>query len=139
MRAVIDTNVLISGLLWRGAPHQLLEQACNGRLVLITSPALLAEFAEVIDRPKFGAILERANTSPERVLDDLQRVMEVVKPRALPKPACRDPEDDEVLALAIAACADLIVSGDDGLLGLKEYQGVRIVNPAEALSLIAPA
>jgi predicted nucleic acid-binding protein len=52
---------------------------------------------------------------------------------------CRDPDDDEVLALSVATQADLIVSGDDDLLAMKEYQGIRIVNPAEALSLISPA
>ncbi len=136
MRAVVDTNVLISALLWHGAPHQLLERARGGELVLITSPVLLAELAEVISRAKFGSVLERSNTSQERLLDDLQRVMEVIRPPTLPRPVCRDPDDDEVLALGIAAQADLIVSGDVDLLALKEYQGIRIVNPAEALGLI---
>lgn len=139
MRAVIDTNVLISGLLWHGAPHRLLERVRGGELVLITSPALLAELAEVIGRAKFGVIFERSNTSQERILDELQRMMEVIKPPSLQKPVCRDPDDDEVLALGIAAQADLIVSGDEDLLALKEYQGIRIVNPAEALSLITSA
>lgn len=139
MRAVIDTNVVLSGLLWHGAPHRLLERVRSGELVLITSPALLAELAEVIGREKFGAILERSNISQERLLDDLQRVTEVIKPPALQKPVCRDPDDDEVLALGIAAQADLIVSGDNDLLALKEYQGIRIVNPVEALGLITPA
>jgi putative PIN family toxin of toxin-antitoxin system len=62
MRAVIDTNVLLSGLLWRGAPHELLEQVRNGKLTLISSPALLSELADVISRPKFDAILLSSNT-----------------------------------------------------------------------------
>ncbi|MDZ7593424.1 MAG: putative toxin-antitoxin system toxin component, PIN family [Thiobacillus sp.] len=139
MRAVIDTNVLISGLLWRGAPHRLLEHARSGELVLITSPVLLAELAEVMGRAKFAAILERANTTQACILDALQRLAEVIKPPGLDTPVCRDPDDDEVLALSVAAQADLIVSGDDDLLALKEYLGVRIVNPAEALSLMSPA
>ena len=139
MRAAIDTNVLLSGLLWHGAPYRLLEWVRSGELVLVTSPALLAELDEVLGRAKFGAILERSNTSRERTLDEVQRLAEVIKPPALQKPVCRDPDDDEILALAVAARADLIVSGDDDLLVLKEYQGIRIVNPAEALSLIPPA
>ena len=57
MRAVIDTNVLLSALLWRGPPHALLEQVRNGTVTLLSSPALLAELAEVIARTKFNVIL----------------------------------------------------------------------------------
>ena len=53
MRAVIDTNVLLSGLLWRGAPHALTEHVQAGRLAMVSSPVLLAELAEVISRFKF--------------------------------------------------------------------------------------
>ena len=51
MRAVVDTNVLLSGLLWRGTPHRLIEEVRAGALTLLTSPALLAELGEVIRRP----------------------------------------------------------------------------------------
>ena len=66
MRAVVDTNVLLSGLFWRGRPHALIEQIRAGVLTLISSPALLAEPAEVPNRPKFRAILARSNTGPEQ-------------------------------------------------------------------------
>lgn len=106
--------------------------------MLITSPVLLAELAEVLGRPKFSAILERSNTSQERVLSELQKLAEIISPAALPRPVCRDPDDDAVLALGCAAQADIIVSGDDDLLVLKTYQGIRIVTPAEALDLLTP-
>lgn len=109
MRAVIDTNVLLSALLWRGPPHALLEQARNGMVTLISSPALLAELAEVIARAKFNVILARSNTSRAQTLAQVRQLAEVIDPPALAKPVCRDPDDDAVLALAIAAEADLIV------------------------------
>ena len=136
MRAVIDTNVLLSGLLWRGAPHELLEQVRNGELTLISSPALLSELADVISRPKFDAILVRSNTSRSHTLDELHRLVEVIEPPPLPQPVCRDADDDEVLATAIAGQADLIVSGDDDLLSLKIHQDIPIVTPAEAVQRI---
>ena len=55
MRAVVDTNVLLSGLFWRGKPHAVVEQVRAGALSLIGSPGLLAELAEVMNRPKFEA------------------------------------------------------------------------------------
>lgn len=137
MRAIIDTNVLVSGLLWHNAPHALLEHVRNGVLALVISPALLAELADVIGRPKFDSILVRSNTSRSRTLDELRRLAEVIEPPPLPQPVCRDPDDDAVLACALAAQADLIVSGDRDLLVLNEHQGVRIVTAAQALRIIA--
>ncbi|OGS94673.1 MAG: putative toxin-antitoxin system toxin component, PIN family [Gallionellales bacterium RIFCSPLOWO2_12_FULL_57_18] len=136
MRAVIDTNVLLSGLLWHGAPHELLEQVRNGELTLISSPALLSELADVISRPKFDVILVRSNTSRIRMLNELHRLVEVIEPPPLPHPVCRDADDDAVLAAAIAGQADLIVSGDDDLLSLKIHQDIPIVTPAEAVQRI---
>ena len=66
MRAILDTNVLLSGLLWHGPPHRLLERVRDGTLTLVSSPALLAELAEVIERPQFASVLARSNTSREQ-------------------------------------------------------------------------
>lgn len=136
MRAVLDTNVLLSGLLWRGNPHALLERVRDGTLTLISSPVLLAELAEVIERPKFDAILTRSNTSRERSLIEIQTLAAVLTPPPLPQPVCRDADDDAVLALALAAQVDFIVSGDDDLLSLQAFQHIPILTPAEALRRI---
>jgi putative PIN family toxin of toxin-antitoxin system len=136
VRAVIDTNVLLSGLLWRGAPHALIEHMQTGTLTMVSSPMLLAELAEVISRAKFDDILARSNTSRERSLAEMRQLAEVIVPPPLPQPVCRDPDDDHVLACALAAQVDLIVSGDADLLNLREYQSIRIVTAAEALRLI---
>ena len=133
MRTIIDTNVLLSGFLWRSAPHALLEQVRSGELTLVISAALLAELAEVISRSKFDTILTRSNTSRSRTLDELRRLAEVVEPPPLPQPVCRDQDDDAVLAAAIAGQVDLIVSGDNDLLCLKQYQSIPILSPREAL------
>jgi putative PIN family toxin of toxin-antitoxin system len=136
IRAVLDTNVVLSGLLWHGTPHALLERVREGTLTFISSPALLAELAEVIARPQFETILARSNTSRERSLIEMRELTEAIAPPPLAEPVCRDPDDDAVLALAIAARADLIVSGDRDLLDLKNFQGIAIVTPAEALRRI---
>ena len=139
MREVIDTNVLLSGLLWRGAPHALIEHVQAGTLAMVSSPALLAELDEVISRAKFAEILARSKTSRERSLAEMRQLAEVIVPPPLPQPVCRDPDDDHVLACALAAQADLIVSGDADLLNLRQYQSIRIVAAAEALRLIERA
>jgi putative PIN family toxin of toxin-antitoxin system len=130
---------MLSGLLWRGAPHALIEHVQIGTLTMVSSPTLLAELAEVISRAKFDDILARSNTSRERSLAEMRQLAEVIVPPPLPHPVCRDPDDDHVLACALAAQADFIVSGDADLLNLREYQGIRIVAAAEALRLIERA
>ena len=133
VRAVVDTNVLLSGLFWRGAPHSLLEEVRGGALTLVSSPSLLAEFAEVLSRPKFRVILDRSNTIPSRRSPRWWRLVEIIDPPALPAPVSRDPSDDAALALATASQADLIVSGDADLLTLGSYAGIPIIDPAEAI------
>lgn len=137
MRAVIDTNVLLA-VLWRRQPHALLEQVRAGTLSMVSSPALLAELADVIGRAKFDAILAKTQTSRERSLAQVRQLAEVIEPPPLPQPVCRDPDDDQVLALALAAKVDLIVSGDNDLLSLG-FEGVPILAPAQALEQVEAA
>ena len=135
MRAVIDTNVLISGLLWRGIPHRLLAHLIDDTLLLVTSPALLAELEEVIERPKFAKILDAAGVKPPAILIDIKAIAEVLPdPPPLNPPVSRDPDDDTVLALAALARVELIISGDDDLLTLVAYASIPILTPAQALA-----
>ena len=136
VRAVIDSNVLLSGLIWNGTPHVLIEQVRGGALSLISSPALIAELADVVTRTKFRTALAKSNTDSERMLAEVRFLAEIFDPPPLPVPVCRDPDDDAVLALAVAAQADLIVSGDQDLLALGAHAGIAIVTPAQALALI---
>ncbi|MHB8252403.1 MAG: putative toxin-antitoxin system toxin component, PIN family [Acidiferrobacter sp.] len=137
MRIVIDTNVLLSGLLWYGTPHILFNQVRGGTVELVMSQTLLEEFNETITRRKFATILQRTTRTPERILNELQALAEMVIAPPLPQPVCRDPDDDAVLACALAAQADLVVSGDADLLVLEQFQGMRIVTASQAVNIIA--
>jgi putative PIN family toxin of toxin-antitoxin system len=136
VRAVVDTNVLLSGLIWRGAPHALLEHVRIGTLRIYSSPALIAEFAGIIERPKFRGALVRSNTDSKKLLADLRLLADIVDPPPLATPVSRDPDDNVVLALAVAAAPDLIISGDNDLLVLGAYAEIPIMTPAQALALI---
>jgi len=120
-------------LLWHGPPHELLARVRDGVISLVSSPAMLAELAEVLGRSKFEAVLTGSHTSRERLLAEVRRLAEVIEPPALPQPVCRDPDDDHLLALALAAQAEAIVSGDHDLLVLQQFQGISVLDPAAAL------
>jgi len=127
MRIVADTNTVLSGLLWQGPPRRLLDLARERKVSLYTSVTLLAELAEVIARDKFSERVRAAGLSAAELVQDYERLAEVVTPEPLPTPVSRDPDDDHVLACAVAGKAELIVSGDKRhLLILGEYQGIPI-------------
>jgi putative PIN family toxin of toxin-antitoxin system len=136
VRVVIDTNVLVSGLFWRGPPYALIEQGRAGSITIVSSTTILNELSVVVRRRKFRTILTRSRTDPEQMMRALRRLVEIVDPPPLAAPASRDPDDDAVLALAVATRADLIVSGDADLLTLRSHDGIPIVDPAAALARI---
>ena len=134
MKIVLDTNTVISGLLWKGAPRQILDLACSGSLTLFTSPELLAELANVLERKKFSARLALAETNVDELVYGYAALAKTIRPAKI-KPMIKvDPDDDKVLACAKAAKAEIITSGDDHLLNLKEYEGIRILTVNQLLA-----
>ncbi len=140
MRIVADTNTVLSGLLWQGPPRRLLDLARERKVSLCTSLTLVAELAEVIARDKFAERVRAARLSAAELVQDYEHLAEVVTPEPLPAPVSRDPDDDHVLACALAGKAELVVSGDADLLDLKMYQGIPIRTVSDALGqLTAPS
>lgn len=137
MRIVADTNTVLSGLLWQGPPRQIIDAARAGLITLHTSVVLLAEFAEIIGRGKFARHIVRANVPAVHLVEDYQRLATCVEPAPLAAPISRDPDDDHVLACALGADAQRIISGDRDLLVLGEFRGIPIVAAAEAVALLA--
>lgn len=135
MRIVLDTNLVFSALLWRGATHRLLSLLRDHPAAqLCSSPTLLEELSEVLTRPAATRQLAVIGRSPRDVLADYLAIIELVEPQPLPQPVCRDPDDDHVLACALAATADLIISGDRDLRDLGTFGDIRILSPTEALA-----
>ncbi len=138
MRLVLDTNAAVSGLLWQGNPGKLLDAAQVGSLTLYASAPLLAELHGVLGREKFVKHLQVRELSATRIFEGYAALTTVVVPVIITPAIIDDPDDDAVLACAVAAKADLVVSGDPHLLKLGHYQGVPIVTPAEAVERLGP-
>lgn len=137
MRIVLDTNVVLSALLWRGTPYRLLEAIRQQQHVqLVSSAALVAELADVLTRPKTAKRLAVIEKSAREVLADYLEAVELVEPTSVPRVVPTDPDDDHVIAAAVTAHASLIVSGDSDLLSMESYQGIPIVAAAKALQVI---
>ena len=134
MRVVLDTNVLISGLIWpRGIPAQVVALARQGRVRSVISPVLLEEFREVLER-KIGFQRDFIEAVVETVVEH----SEIVSPRRALHVVRSDPDDDRVLECAVEGKADAVVTGDRHLLGLRAFRSISILSPRDFLSRFAP-
>jgi len=138
-RWVLDTNIVVAGLLWQGPPHRVLDLAIDGIVTLYSSPVLLDELAHTLGYAKFADRIARADTSPDRLVARYAALVQTVTPTVVPRVIERDPDDDHVLACAIKARADLIVSGDRHLLDLGQFQHIPIVTASDARARIDAA
>ncbi|MCX6996793.1 MAG: putative toxin-antitoxin system toxin component, PIN family [Kiritimatiellaeota bacterium] len=131
-RVVLDTNVLISAILFSGPPREILELVIRGAVDCSLSPPMLDELRDVLQRPKFGLSLEQAF----QVLEELHVVCDVINPSMQIHVVTADPDDNMVLACALESKADLLVSGDQHLLDIGTFRGVQMVTPTDALKTI---
>ncbi len=115
----------------------MLQAAREKRLQLFTSTPLLLELTDILGRAKFARKLAAAQLSVDQLVERYTLLTTVIHPAVIAPTILDDPDDDQVLACALAAKAEIIVSGDRHLLDLKEYQGVRIVTVAEAVRAIS--
>ena len=108
-------------------------------VTLFTSTFLLAELAEVLSRKKLASAVVASRTTPEQLMEIYRRMAVVIHPTPVPVPATvlNDPDDDNVLACALGANSNFIVSGDRDLLAIKMFRAIPIMTAAEALSAIS--
>ncbi len=130
----MDTNVLISALVGHGKPRRLLTELLE-RHQIVSSAQMLAEFVEVMSREKFAEVGRSRLAS---FLSILVRRTTIVSVKHTRRVIAQDPEDDIVLSTALKGNASYIVSGDEHLLDLKRFKGVKIVAVDEMLETLGP-
>ena len=127
MRAVFDTNVLVAAFAAEGICSKILTRGRKKQFHLIACPIILQEFERVLIK-KFSATRNEAQSALKIVSEAIHSV---VHPSQSVKSVCRDPDDDAILACAVEARADYLVTGDVDLLELKIFKGIRIVTPRD--------
>jgi putative PIN family toxin of toxin-antitoxin system len=129
--AVVDTNVLVSGMGWRsGAPGKIVDAVLDGRFILVSSELLLEELERVLHYPKLARMFARATYIAELLRDIAFVVQPLQQIKVLP-----DDPDNRLLETAVTARADVIVSGDDDILALgAEFHGIRVMSPADFIA-----
>lgn len=131
LKAVLDTNMLISGILWRGIPFQLLKWAEEGRLRIYTSLEILDEVYRVLHYPKFEQYIDKQKASSRELFAKIASLCTIIQVEQVVSGVCSDTDDEKFLSCALAANVEVLVSGDKHLLELKQYHSVRILTARE--------
>lgn len=126
MRIVLDTNVLMSGLFWRGTPARILDGWRDRHFDLLISPEVYSEYERV--SKELGAT--RPEIDPRPFLRLVLSAAFMVDAEELEQAVCSDPDDDKFIACGLAGGAEFLVTGDKALLAVHDYRGLRIVTPA---------
>ncbi len=137
MRVVLDANVVISALITpQGAMAQVLDFWKQGVYELVLSPAVLDEIARVAHYPRIQERYRLDDAQIEEFVHLLSEEATLIEPTLRVQVMADDPDDDRYVECAVAAGADLIVTGDAHLLKLGDYQGIRITKPGDFLLLL---
>ncbi len=129
---VLDTNVLVSALLFGGPPREILDMIVARAVNCSLSLPILDELKDVLQRPKFGLSSQQAMA----VVEELSAQCTIVDPFERISVISADPDDDRILECALEARADTIVSGDAHLRELGVHEGIRILSPSEFLRMM---
>jgi len=131
IKVVLDTNVFISALFWKGAPYQIFREILKGAILNFVSPQILKELKERL-LYKFKLPLEKVKEYLETVVFNSK----ITYPKKKLNIVKKDPSDNKIIECALEAKASFIISGDRHLLEIREYKGIKIISPKEFLSLI---
>ena len=131
MRFVLDTNALVSALLFTGISSELVSLWQDGFITLLLSRDILDEYLRVLSYPKFALSEEEIK---ELIQEEILPHAEVVKPKRRLRVVQRNPSDNKFLECAVAGKARVIISGDKDLLSLGRYRQIRIQSPAQFLA-----
>lgn len=138
MRIVIDTNVLVSGLISnRGSIRRVLDLLRDHQYKLLYSEEILSELLRVL---RHSRIRDKYQIGPEEIsaLFDLILMRGILVIPTVRIDVCRDPKDNKFLEVAVTGEANILVTGDDDLLSLYVFQGIRILTPAEFVTFFDP-
>ena len=132
IRVVLDTNVLVSALLFETTLSRVIDLWQGGAIVPVISKDTFQELQTVLAYPKFSLTPNETRAILEQEILPFFEVIDVVEEV---KGICNDPADDKFISCALSASAGYIVSGDKAFIDLKQYKSVKIIKPSEFLKL----
>ena len=132
IKAVLDTNVYISSIIFGGNPRAIIELCINNMVDTYTSSLILLEIAQKL-QSKF--LWNRADVA--LAIKTISKTSKVIVPQQKFNVVNEDPTDNKIIECAVAASASFIVTGDRHLLSLEKFKGIKIVSPKDFLSFVS--
>lgn len=132
MKVVLDTNVIISGLLWKKTTEALFDLADEKKIIICLTPKIIEEILNVLDYLKIKKQLDKINLTPKEIINYLLQISEFY-PDIDIEIDLLDKSDKIFLAALVASKADCLVTGDDHLLSIREFRGFKILKVREFL------
>ncbi len=129
-KVILDTNILISAVGFGGKPREILNLVLKKRIIVITSPTLLAELEDVVHK-KFPALASDFN----RLNKQIKKNFKLVRPKETLK-ITQDDDDNRILEAAVEGNCDYIITGDKELLDLGNYKRIKIITPDQFVRTI---
>jgi putative PIN family toxin of toxin-antitoxin system len=132
MKIVLDSNIFVSSFYWQGNPRKVFDRITNGFDELYITDKILKEISEVMSSEKFD--------TNKHEIEEYIEIIESYSVKVLPEngieEVSRDKDDDKILQCGLEGNVDFIITGDKDLLVLKEYKGMKIINPKDYLENI---
>lgn len=138
MKVVVDVNVWISALLWSGVPREIIQLAQANQVTIFASEDLFHELEATLKRNKFASKIQSLGFTVEELLDASTEVLNFCPNVSINLPQLRDPKDNHILAAALSANAEVLITGDQDLLVLNNFMGIAIMKPTDFLDLYFP-
>ncbi len=136
MKAVLDTNVLISGTFWTGDSFEILRKIDLKEITLVLSKELIDEYEETIHSEEIIEKIENKNLIISEIIKKVIENALIVSPKTKLGIVKEDPDDNKILECGLEGKVDFIISQDNHLLKLREFQGIKIMRPEEFLRIL---
>jgi len=135
-RIVLDTNIVVSAFLWGGMSRLVITRAIEMGTSLLVSEGTLQELERTLNKPKFEGQFGIIGKTPAQIVHEYAELTTKTVPAPIPAGLVRDVKDDIILAVAVGGKATHLISGDKDLIILGEYEGIRILTPAQYLQIL---
>ena len=134
MKVTLDTNILISSTFWEGASDKILQKAEKRALEIVLSKEILQEFTNVLQYKEIQDKIKNKNLEMRRTVEKVMEIATIIEPKQRFKVIKEDPDDNKILECAKEGKADFIITKDNHLLKLKQFERIKIVTPEEFLN-----
>ena len=136
MKVVLDTNVIISGLLWKGNVNEIFKLYLDNKISICSNQSILEEVNKVLQYPRIKKVLDKYEQNPADIFNKFKKITRIYPEITIKNIIKEDPSDDKFIACAISSKSKIIISGDKHLLKLKKFKDIIIFTPTKFLQEI---